>query len=108
MRLQYTVRNLDVTNAMAPITGPWGMWSQVYLRSGGVELDNIPQYGRFHQQYVWNHLSQLEQFGEAGISGFGGFASAANVPLNRPDYGGINPNQAYTVMHKMHLSIFFE
>ena len=53
IRLQYTVRNLDGTNAMAPLTGPWGMWSQVYLRSGGVELDNIPQYGRFHQQCSW-------------------------------------------------------
>ena len=82
------------------------MWSQVYLRSGGVELDNIPQYGRFHQQYGWNHLSMLEQFGEAGISGFGGSWSTGNVQTNRPDIGGINANQAYTVLHKMHLSMF--
>jgi hypothetical protein len=82
------------------------MWSQVYLRSGGVELDNIPQYGRFHQQYGWNHLSMLEQFGEAGISGFGGSWSTGNVQTNRPDTGGINANQAYTVLHKMHLSMF--
>ena len=106
IRLQYTVRNLDGTNPMSPQTGPWGMWSQVYLRSGGVELDNIPQYGRFHHQYGWNHLSQLEQFGEAGISGFAGSWATGNVQSNSPEFGGINANGSYTVMHKLLLSIF--
>jgi hypothetical protein len=48
----------------------------------------------------------LEQFGEAGISGFGGSWNTGNVQTNRPDIGGINQNQAYTVLHKMHLSMF--
>ena len=30
IRLQYTVRNLDGTNALARLTGPWGLWSLVY------------------------------------------------------------------------------
>ena len=71
-------------------------------------MDDIPLYGRFHQQFGWNHLSQLEQFGEAGLCGFGGsWTVAADVAqTNRPGIGGIGQGSAYTVMHKMHLSIF--
>ena len=82
------------------------MWSQVYLRFGGVELDNIPHYGRFHQQFGWNHLSMLEQFGEAGIAGFGGSWSTGNTQTNQPNTGGVNASQSYTVMHKLYLSLF--
>ena len=106
IRLQYTVRNLDGANPLRPLTGPWGMWSQVYLRSGGVLLDDIAQYGRFHTQYGWNQLSQLEQFGEAGLCGFGGSWSTGNVQENTPSFGFIAANSSYTVMHKLHLSIF--
>ena len=85
IRLQYTVRSLDTTHVLGPVTGPWGMWSQVYLLSGGVLLDDIPFYGRFHQQFGWNHLSQLEQFGEAGVCGFGGSWSSGNSQENTPN-----------------------
>jgi hypothetical protein len=27
IRLQYTIENLDGTNALKPLTGPWGAWS---------------------------------------------------------------------------------
>jgi hypothetical protein len=81
------------------------MWSQVYLRSGGVELDNIPYYGRFHQQYGWNHLSQLEQFGEAGVTGFGGSWSSGNSQENTPNMGTILPSRSYIAMRKLYLSI---
>ena len=69
VRLQYTIRETANNSGkkLVPFCGPWGAWSQVYLRSNGVELDHIPQYGRFHQQYGWNQLGMLEQFGEAGI-----------------------------------------
>ena len=82
------------------------MWSQVYLRSGGVELDNIPFYGRHHQQFGWNHLSQLEQFGEAGLCGFAGSWNIGNTQENTPYLGTIPANRSYTVMHRLLLSIF--
>jgi len=48
VRIQYTIVNGSGTNPLVPLTGPWGMWGQVYERSGGVEISNIPTYGRFH------------------------------------------------------------
>ena len=60
IRIQYTINEIAGAggHSLVPWTGPWGAWGQVYLRSNGCELDNIPQYGRFHQQYGWNQLSQ--------------------------------------------------
>ena len=60
IRLVYTINETAGANPRTPVSGPWGMWGQVYLRSNGVELDNIPYYGRFHHQYGWNQLSMLE------------------------------------------------
>ena len=105
IRLVYTINNLDGTNPLTPLTGPWGAWSQVYLRSNGVELDNIPHYGRFHQQYGWNHLQQSEQFGEAAICGMNG-SWATTDQGNQPSMGTIAKSSSYTVMHKMYLSLF--
>ena len=102
--VMYAIKETGGANPLIPSTGPWGAWSQVYLRSNGVELDNIPQYGRFHQQYGWSQLSMLEQFGEASICGMGG--SWGNGANNQPQMGYIGANVSYTVMHKMHLSIF--
>ena len=56
MRIQYTIVNGDGANHLVPASGPWGMWQQVYERSGGVELANIPNYGRFHQQFAWKYF----------------------------------------------------
>ena len=103
VRIQYTINELG-NKPLRPFAGPWGAWSQVYLRSNGVELDNIPQYGRFHQQYGWNQLGMLEQFGEAGICGMGG--SYATNSLNNPAMGSIAANGSFTVIHKMHVSMF--
>ena len=102
VRLQYTINNLDGAKNLVPFCGPWGAWSQVYLRSNGVELDNIPQYGRFHQQYGWNQLSQEQQFGEAGICGIAGSWNTNGTPA----MGTIAANGSVTVLHKLHVSLF--
>ncbi len=42
IRLQYTITNNAGTgNWVRPLTGPWGLWQQVYLRSNGQELEII-------------------------------------------------------------------
>ena len=105
IRLQYKINETGGTagQSLVPSCGPWGCWSQMYLRSNGVELDNIPQYGRFHQQYGWLHLGQSEQFGEAGICGIAGSWGTAN---NQPLMGSIAPNGSFTVIHKIYASMF--
>ena len=105
IRLMFTIVNQDATNALSFQTGPWGVWGQVYLRSSGVEIDSILAYGRHHQMFLWNHLSQAEQFGEAGITGLHG-SWLAGTPLNIPRLGTIAASQRYTVMHKLGLSLF--
>jgi hypothetical protein len=107
IRLMFTINNLDGTNEWEPECGPWGIWSQVYLRSNGVELDNIPMYGRFHQQYGWNQLTLEQQYGEAAIAGIGGSwpeGSGPNAP--QPENGTIDANTSLTVMHKVYTSLF--
>ena len=102
IRLQYTITNTSADKALVPWSGPWGAWSQVYLRSNGVELDNIPQYGRFHQQYGWNQLSQEQQFGEVGISGLAGSWNDNGTP----SLGTLAAGASFTVLHKVHVSLF--
>ena len=46
IRVQYTLNNLESAKYLRPVSGPWCLWQQVYCRSSGVELDNIPHYGR--------------------------------------------------------------
>ena len=106
VRIQYTINETASVSGkkLVPFCGPWGAWSQVYLRSNGVELDNIPQYGRFHQQYGWNQLGMLEQYGEAGICGMGG--SWVDGTPNTPAMGTIAVGGSYTVIHKVHVSMF--
>ena len=71
VRLMFTLENLDQgTKTLKPLGGPWCCWAQVFERSGGVEITNLPQYGRFHEQFGWKHLTRLEQFGEPAITGF--------------------------------------
>jgi len=108
IRLVYTITELGGTLPIIPLCGPWGCWSQLYLRSNGVELDNIPQYGRFHQQFGWNHLTNEQQYGEAGICGMAG--SWGNGPTGvgapAPTMGTIAANGSYTVIHKIYTSLF--
>jgi hypothetical protein len=76
----------------------------VRLLSGGTELDNIsPSYGRFHQQFGFNHLTREEQFGSVGCEGM--HSSKADLN-NRPVIGEINGNSSLTVMHRLHLSLW--
>jgi hypothetical protein len=104
IRVQYTINETggQADHNLVPFCGPWGAWSQVYLRSNGCQIDDIPLYGRFHQQYGWNQLSQEQQFGEAGIAGLAGSWSGAGSPL----MGVIPANGSYTVLHKVHVSLF--
>ena len=103
LRVQMTISNLDgtATKLLKPVCGPWGMWQQVYCRSGGVEIDNIPYYNRWHQQYGWNHLTMAEQFGEVGITGL----HSSNPGVMRPLVGTIAGTKSFTCMHKLHLSL---
>lgn len=103
VRLQYTIQALDgIVKAIMPLTGPWGVWQQAYCRSSGVELDNIPYYNRFHQQYGWNHLTREEQFGSVGIEGFH-VAKARDENAFKPRVGILN--KPFTVMHRLHFAI---
>jgi hypothetical protein len=103
VRLMYTIRE-TAGAILTPLGGPWCMWASVRLMSNGVILDDIPAYGRFHEQFSWNHLSQAQQFGEAGVCGFGG--SETTGSKNRPAMGTIAANASYTVMHPLSLSLF--
>jgi hypothetical protein len=62
-------------------------------------------YGRFHQQYGWNQLTQEQQFGEAGICGMAG-SWATTGQGNQPAIGTIAANGSYTVIHKVYVSMF--
>ena len=42
IRIMFTIKNESSTGILQPLVGPWGVWQQAYLRSNGVELDNIP------------------------------------------------------------------
>jgi hypothetical protein len=104
LRVQYTITNLEANKYLRPVTGPWALWQQCYCRSGGVELDNIPHYGRWHNQYGWLHLDREAQWGSVGIEGF--HVSRANTknPF-KPDVGQLSGNVSITVMHRLHLSL---
>ena len=105
IRLQFTINNKSADKVLTPLSGPWGCWSQVFLRSNGVEIANVPMYGRFHQQYGWNQTSMAEQFGEAGICGMSGSWAKSGVPKNQPAMGTIAAAKSFTVMHKLHLPL---
>jgi hypothetical protein len=40
IRIMFTIKN-EANGTLRPYVGPWGVWQQAYLRSNGVELDNI-------------------------------------------------------------------
>jgi hypothetical protein len=107
IRLMFTVKNdhATTTNYLNPTTGPWGVWQQCYLRSGGQEIDNIPFYNRWHTQYGFNQLTRAEQFGSVGAEGW----HMSKVDPNgtfRPDIGDIPGGGSITVMHRLHFSVF--
>ena len=102
VRLLFTINNLDASQPLRPISGPWGCWQQVFERSAGVEISNIPYYNRFHQQYGWNHLTQQEQFGQVGIEGLrtGNYGTGGI-----PTLGFIPGGKSFTCVHKLHTSL---
>ena len=102
----YTITNLDGTNTLKPLTGPWGAWAQLFLRSNGVELDSIPLYGRYHEMHGFKLLPFAEQWAESSICGLGGSWAASGTPSLNPKMGTIPANGNYTVMHKIHASLF--
>jgi hypothetical protein len=75
------------------------MWGQLCERSNGVELTNIPYYGRFHHQYGWNQISMAEQYGEAAVTGLHG--SWGNGGQLKPVLGTIAGGGSVTVMHRL-------
>ena len=68
VRLQFVVNNTSTTKPLKPATGPWGVWGQVRLLSGGNELDNVPIYSRFHSLHGWSLLTQEQQYAESSPS----------------------------------------
>ena len=61
IRIMFTIKIEAASGTLRPYVGPWGLWQQAYLRSNGVELDNIPYYNRFHTQYGFHQLSREDQ-----------------------------------------------
>jgi hypothetical protein len=103
IRLQFTIENKE-NKWLRPHTGPWGAWGQVYCRSNGVELDNIPAFGRYFQQYNWNHLTRGEQYGTVGVEGM--HVSEGTTALSyKPKVGHIEANSSFTCMHRLPLSL---
>ena len=105
VRLQFVVNNLSATKPLKPACGPWGVWGQVRLLSGGNELDNLPIYARFHELHGWRLLTQEQQYAEA-VYGWGGSWTATGDKPGHPNQGSIPAGGALTVSHKLNLSLF--
>ena len=101
IRLQYTLNNTSGAN-MKPYVGAHGAWGQVFCRSGGVELDNIQNFARFYQQYVFNHATREEQFGALGVESL---AVSQADEYGKPHIADINAGGSITVMHRLPLSL---
>ena len=104
VRLQFVVTNTHASNSLAPACGPWGVWGQVRLLSGGVELDNLPYYSRFHQMHGWHLLTMEQQYAEA-VFGWGGSVDETDNN-SHPRMGFLAPGTAITVSHRLNLSLF--
>ena len=101
IRLQYTLNN-TAGGIMRPHVGPHGAWGQCFCRSGGVELDNIQNFARYYQQYVFNHATRDQQFGQLSVEGLG--TSQAD-DYGKPHIGDMPANSSITVMHMLPLSL---
>ena len=108
VRLQFQINNTS-TSPLYPASGPHGIWAQVRLLSGGVEVDNIGCYARHHDLHGLQLCTGEQQWTEA-IYGTGGSFNrvpmATNFATNRPDQGAIGPGGNAIVSHKLLLSLF--
>ena len=104
-RLQFVVNNTSTTKPLKPACGPWGVWGQVRLLSGGNELDNIPIYSRFHQLHSWVLLTSEQQHAEA-VCRWGGSWNPTGDKPGHPNQGSIPAGGSLTVSHKLNLSLF--
>ena len=100
LRIMFTIKN-ETTGALRPYVGPWGVWQQAYLRSNGVELDNIGYYNRFHTQYGFNQLQREEQLA-VGNEGLG---SSKVDEWGQMEAGDLGNGKSLTVMHRLHFSL---
>jgi hypothetical protein len=103
-RLQYTIVNNDTAKPLVLTTGGWGCLGQVYLRSGGQELDNVFHYGRFHTQYLFNQTEFATQWGAMGVGGGLASTPATAAPL-RPQPAVIPASGSLTVSFPLGLSM---
>ena len=108
VRLMFTISNKDGAKLLKPFGGPWCCFDSVRLLSQGVEIDNYPHYGRHHELFGWNLLPYQEQWGEAAVCGMGGsfVTTSDELSSNEPNVGRIPAGDGYTVIHKLHCSLF--
>ena len=102
IRIMFTIKNESSTGLLQPLVGPWGCLQQAYLRSSGVELDNIPYYNRFHTQFGFNHLQREEQLAVSNE----GLGSSRVDEWGHMEAGDIPAGASLTVMHRLHFSLF--
>jgi len=100
MRVMFTINNTG-TGHLAFNTGPWGVWQQGFLRSNGVQLDDVPYLGRHMHQYHWAQLPLMDQIA-VGNEGLG---SSKLLPNMTMDWADIAPGQSITVMHRLPFSL---
>ena len=101
IRIMFTIKNESGTGTLRPYVGPWGVWQQAFLRSNGVELDNIGYYNRFHTQFGFNQLQREEQLA-VGNEGLG---SSKVDEWGQMEVGDIGGGKSMTVLHRLHFSL---
>ena len=106
-RLMFTIQNLSGDKDLNFLgAGPWCAFSTVRLLSNGTEIDNLDQYGRWHE---WTYLTLPwhDQWSEQSVCGWGGSFDMANGLLKsgQPSNGKIQAGEKVTVMMKLNLSL---
>ena len=101
VRMVFTIKNEDSNHKLVPLCGGWGALQQVFLRSNGVELDNIQYFNRYVQQFLWNQSDMATQWGWLGIeSGYSSVPVGGNQPF-RPKPVTIPAGGSLTVMFQI-------
>ena len=108
MRLMFTIENLSGSKDLKFLgSGPWTAFSTVRLLSNGTEIDNLDQYGRWHE---WTYLTLpwSDQWAEQCVCGWGGSFDAVDGLFKKaqPLPGRVQYGEKITVMMKLNLSLF--